>query len=77
MGLAMQFRDIGNLKSESSCRQAVAFLQKEQYVSVNGKMGNAPLIKSDEVTSMMEQLRNNILSALEQDAPVLQPFMTE
>lgn len=59
-GLMKQFEDIANLKSESSCRQAIGNLRKPQYVTVNGKTVLGILLESDEYALKLEDLKNRI-----------------
>ena len=59
-GLMKQFESIANLKSESSCRQAIGNLRKPQYVTVNGKTVHGTLLESDEYTLKLEDLRTKI-----------------
>lgn len=59
-GLMKQFEGIANLKSESSCRQAIGNLRKPQYVTVNGKTVQGTLLESDEYALKLEDLKTEI-----------------
>lgn len=59
-GLMKQFEGIANLKSESSCRQAIGNLRKPQYVTVNGKTVQGTLLESDEYALKLEDLKTKI-----------------
>lgn len=59
-GLIKQFEGIANLKSESSCRQAIGSLRKPQYVTVNGKTVQGTLLESDEYALKLEDLKTKI-----------------
>lgn len=63
-GLMKQFEDITNLKSESSCRQAIGNLRKSQYVTVNGKTVQGTLLESDEYALKLEDLKTTILAVV-------------
>ena len=58
-----QYSDIENRKSESSCRQALGFLRKQQYVMIDGKQRNATLIESDDIAPKLARLKAEIASA--------------
>lgn len=60
VGITKQFEDIGNLKSESSCRQALGNMRKQQIVIIEGKQRNGILLESDEIAPKLEKLKNNI-----------------
>lgn len=60
VGITKQFEDIGNLKSESSCRQALGNMRKQQIVVIDGKQRNGILLESDEIAPKLEKLKNNI-----------------
>ncbi len=64
VAIAKQFEDIANLKSESSCRQALGSLRKQQYVMIDGKQRLATLIDSDEIAPKLARLKKDIASAL-------------
>lgn len=59
-GLMKQFEGIANLKSESSCSQAIGNLRKPQYVAVNGKTVQGTLLESDEYALKLEDLKTKI-----------------
>lgn len=63
-GLLKQFEDIQNLKSESSCRQAIGNLRKQQYITVNGKMIQETLLESDEFGPLLKSLKEKISKAI-------------
>ena len=58
-----QYSDIENRKSESSCRQALGSLRKQQYVMIDGKQRNATLIESDDIAPKLARLKAEIASA--------------
>ncbi len=64
VAIAKQYEDIANLKSESSCRQALGSLRKQQYVMIDGKQRLATLIDSDEIAPKLARLKKDIASAL-------------
>lgn len=64
VAIAKQYEDITNLKSESSCRQALGSLRKQQYVMIDGRQRLATLIESDEIAPKLARLKNDIASAL-------------
>lgn len=59
-----QYSDIENRKSESSCRQALGSLRKQQYVMIDGKQRSATLIQSDEIVTKLEKLKADITAAI-------------
>ena len=59
-----QYSDIENRKSESSCRQALGSLRKQQYVMIDGRQRNATLIESDDIAPKLERLKAEIASAV-------------
>ena len=59
-----QYSDIENRKSESSCRQALGSLRRQQYVMIDGKQRNATLIQSDEIVTKLEKLKADITAAI-------------
>lgn len=63
-GLLKQFEGIQNLKSESSCRQAIGNLRKQQYITVNGKMTQGILLESDEFGPLLKSLKDKIFEAI-------------
>ncbi|WP_301000257.1 DUF6043 family protein [uncultured Bacteroides sp.] len=64
VAIAKQFEDIANLKSESSCRQALGTLRKHQFVLIDGKQRSVQLIKSDEIVAILEKLKSDIKAAI-------------
>lgn len=64
VAVTRQYQDIANLKSESSCRQALGSLRKQQFVMIDGKQRNATLIESDEIAPKLARLKKDIASAL-------------
>lgn len=62
-GLARQFADLGNLKSESSCRQALGNLRRQQFVIIGGKQCNGTLLESDEYAPKLEKLKADLSEA--------------
>lgn len=62
-GLARQFADLGNLKSESSCRQALGNLRRRQFVIIGGKQCNGTLLESDEYAPRLERLKTALSEA--------------
>lgn len=58
-----QYSDIENRKSESSCRQALGSLRRQQYVMIDGKQRNATLIESDDIAPKLARLKAEIASA--------------
>lgn len=59
-----QYSDIENRKSESSCRQALGSLRKQQYVMIDGRQRNATLIESDDIAAKLARLKAEIASAV-------------
>lgn len=59
-----QYSDIENRKSESSCRQALGSLRKQQYVMIDGKQRSATLIQSDEIVTKLEKLKADITAVI-------------
>ena len=59
-----QYSDIENRKSESSCRQALGSLRKQQYVMIDGKQRSATLIESDDIAPKLARLKAEIASAI-------------
>ena len=59
-----QYSDIENRKSESSCRQALGSLRKQQYVMIDGKQRSGTLIESDEIVTKLEKLKADITAVL-------------
>lgn len=64
VAVTRQYQDIANLKSESSCRQALGSLRKQQFVMIDGKQRNATLIESDEIAPKLARLKKDIASVL-------------
>lgn len=60
IGITKQYENIENLKSESSCRQALGNLRKQQFVTIDGKQRNGTLLESDEFAPKLEQLKKQI-----------------
>lgn len=61
VGVVREFGDIPTLKSESSIRQAISQLRREQYITVNQKMCSGRLIDSDEYVPVLRRLKNEII----------------
>jgi hypothetical protein len=64
VGLTKQFADIPNLKSESSCRQAIGAMRKSQFITIDGKQRNGALYESDEYSHLLAKLKEDILAAI-------------
>lgn len=56
VGITRQYENIENLKSESSCRQALGNLRKQQFVTIDGKQRNGTLLESDDIAPKIEKL---------------------
>ena len=75
IGLVREFGDIEGLKSESSCRQAIKWLQDEKHVERAGKMQMLPLIESDEYQCQLQTLKTKITEATNQESIEKQPYI--
>ncbi len=64
VGLVKELGDIPTLKSESTIRQALWLLRKEQYVTVNQKMRSGRLLDSDEIAPVLRRLKEDIKAVL-------------
>ena len=64
VGVVKEFGDIPTLKSESSIRQAISQLRREQYITVNQKMRSGRLLDSDEFAPILQQLKNDIIISI-------------
>jgi hypothetical protein len=64
VGLTKQFADIPNLKSESSCRQAIGAMRKSQFITIDGKQRTGALYESDEYSHLLAKLKEDILAAV-------------
>lgn len=62
-GLALQFSDIEGLKGESSVRQALGKMRKQQYVVIDGKQTQGTLLQSDDYAPLLAQLKAEISKA--------------
>lgn len=62
-GLALQFSDIEGLKGESSVRQALGKMRKQQYVVIGGKQSLGTLLQSDDYAPLLTQLKDEISKA--------------
>lgn len=63
VGLVKEFGDIPTLKSESTIRQAISQLRREQYITVNQKMCSGRLLDSDEIAAVLQRLKAEIKAA--------------
>jgi hypothetical protein len=64
VGLTKQFADIPNLKSESSCRQAIGAMRKSQFITIDGKQRTGALYESDEYSHLLAKLKEDILAEI-------------
>jgi hypothetical protein len=64
VGLTKQFANIPQLKSESSCRQAVGVMRKSQFITIDGKQRTGALYESDEYSHRLARLKEDILAAV-------------
>jgi hypothetical protein len=64
VGLTKQFAGIPNLKSESSCRQAIGAMRKSQFITIDGKQRTGALYESDEYSHLLAKLKEDILAAI-------------
>ncbi|MBS5528000.1 MAG: hypothetical protein KHX42_07605 [Prevotella sp.] len=65
IALNLQFSDsMPELKSESSCRQALGNLKKPQYIMKKGKQIEAPLVEDDKHRILLERLMDELNTTL-------------
>ncbi len=67
IGLIKQFGDIENLKSESSCRQALGAMSRPQPIVRNKKTITGSLLESDIYAAAFEDLKKEIQKVLESE----------
>ncbi len=67
IGLIKQFGDIKNLKSESSCRQALGAMSRPQPIVKNKKTITGSLLESDMYATVFEDLKKEIRTVLESE----------
>ncbi len=67
IGLIKQFGDIENLKSESSCRQALGAMSRPQPIVRNKKNTTGSLLESDMYATIFEDLKKEIQTVLESE----------
>ncbi len=67
IGLIKQFGDIENLKSESSCRQALGAMSRPQPIVRNKKTITGSLLESDMYATVFEDLKKEIQTVLKSE----------